>query len=215
MKRKLSASLLIGVLVLASTAAQAEDDPVAGPAESRLLGGGYLAPMGSYVLTDEDSGFDDGMGGTLALGYRRDWVALELGAILQGWKGGKSGMDVTGITLNGLLFPSAHSTFFFLVGAGGLDVDKSARGFGGYSMTTYEGGIGYVLPLGIGRYDFGIRMDARYRYGRRDKDQDVNVIDAFPHDFGDVLLNVGFQLPLGLRPEPPPPQQPPVAVVQP
>ena len=207
--------MVLACIVAAPSAAQ-DEAPAADDtsSQSRLYQGAYLAPMFSYILTDDKSGFDDGMGGTLAAGYRQGWWAVEASALGDSWKGGKSGMDVVGGTINGLLFFGAQSNLFALIGAGGLDIDQSPIVGKEYSLTTVEGGLGYIFPLSVGRYDFGIRADARYRYGKREKRVEPDGDYAIPHDFQDTVFNIGFQLPLGLRPEPPPVAAP-VAVVAP
>jgi OOP family OmpA-OmpF porin len=84
-----------------------------------------------------------------------------------------------------------------------------------FNVVGIDGGLGYILPLHTGRYDWGIRAEARYRYGEREaqyNDSDTD-IDA-PKYFKQVIANVGLYLPLGLRSEPPPAATP-VAVVAP
>src|SRR3546814_15646857 len=81
-------------------------------------------------------------------------------------------------------------------------------------MTTYSAGIGDIYPLRIGRYDFGLRFEALYRYGNRA--ETVNRRDgdiAATNDFNDVLVNVGLQLPLGINEPAPEPAAEPVQVV--
>lgn len=206
-------------LLLAAFASQAQDqDAGEAPAkpETRLLGGSaYLAPMASYTLTGH-SAFDDGLGATLALGYRKDWWALEGSALLSRYKGAGDGVDtdVDGGTINALLFPfKSLPNLFGIVGGGALSIDRHPVIERAYSLTTAEAGVGYLLPLSVGRYDFGIRADARYRYGWRQERIQPDPGDfPIPRHFSDVLLNLGLQLPFGLRPEPPPAPAP-VAVV--
>ncbi|HKY19865.1 MAG TPA: OmpA family protein, partial [Vicinamibacterales bacterium] len=212
----MKALLGLMVLFLIPVPALSQEAPTGAETEveSRLYQGAYLAPMFSYILTDKDSGFDDGMGATLAAGYRQGWWAVEASALGDSWKGGKSGMDVVGGTINGLLFFGAQSNLFALIGVGGLDIDKSPVVGKEYSLTTAEAGLGYIFPLSFGRYDWGIRADARYRYGKREKLVEPGGDYDIPNNFQDTVFNIGLQLPLGLRPEPPP-QAAPVAVVAP
>lgn len=201
--------LVAGLLIASTTQSMAQEEAVT---ESPLVQGAYLSPMFSYIKTDKDSGFDDGMGGTLAFGYRKAWWAFEVSGIADSWKGGQGGMDVVGGTINALIFPFGGVNAFGLIGAGGLEIDSSAAVGKGYTLSTAEAGLGYIFPLSVGRYDWGIRADARYRYGKRERRIEPDGDYPFPHDFQDVLFNIGLQLPLGLRPPPPPPP-PPVAVV--
>ena len=223
-----SAALLCAGLLSAPAFAQDEADST-----SRLLQGSYIAPMASYIITDDDA-FDDGVGGTLAAGYRVGWWAIEASGVFGRYAGGDplvttTGLppllpvttttpardtDVIGGTINALVFPFAGlPNFFGLIGAGGLNVDRHPQIGREYSMTTVEGGLGYIFPLSWGNYDFGIRADARYRYGDRESRVDPDGDLEIPGTFKDVLLNVGLQLPLGLRPTPPAPPAETVAVV--
>lgn len=180
-----------------------------------LQDGPYLAPMASYVLTD-DSAYDDGLGGTLAGGYRMGWWAVEASAVFSrfGASGDGDDADVYGGSLNALLFPlSGLPNLFALVGVGGLSVEEHPVIERKYSLTTLEGGAGYLLPLSWGRYEFAIRGDARYRAARRERRVDPDGDLDIPRRFDDVLLNVGLQLPLGLRePELPQPEPAPEPV---
>jgi outer membrane protein OmpA-like peptidoglycan-associated protein len=193
----------------AAAPAAAEESP------SPLQHGPYIAPMASYIFTD-DKAFDDGYGGTLAAGYRKGWWAVEASGLYGDYQGahGEKSTDAIGGTINGLLFPfSGASNFFALLGAGGLDIDRHPAAHKEYSLTTFEGGLGYIFALSSGNYDWGIRADARYRYGHRESRVEPEGDIDVDHDFADVLVNLGLQLPLGLRQPPPPPAAPAVVPV--
>ncbi len=210
---KKSFQLMLGALLTAASllALPAMAQDAADDVESPLRDGPYLAPMASYVFTD-DKAFDDGYGGTLAAGYRKGWWAIEASGLydrLGGAHGGRN-TDAYGGTINGLLFPGSGNLFGIL-GAGALDIDRHPIINREFSITTVEGGAGYIFPLKAGRYEFGLRADARYRYGKREKRVDPGGDLDIPRHFEDVLINIGLQLPLGLPPLPPPPA--PVNVV--
>src|SRR3546814_11355991 len=59
-----------------------------------------------------------------------------------------------------------------------------------FLMTTYSAGIGDIYPLRIGRYDFGLRFEALYRYGNRAETVNRRYGDIAPtNEFHDVLVN--------------------------
>lgn len=188
--------------------AQAIDNP-----ESPLRTGPYVAAMGSYTFNDDDA-FDDGPGANLAFGYRLNWWAVEA-AVVYGKLDGANGRpetDIVGGSINGLLFPfSALPNLYGLIGVGGLEVDRHPQINRKYSNTTVEGGLGYIVPLQLGNYHFGVRADARYRYSDRERRVDPGGDLPIPTTFKDVVLHLGFQLPLGMASPPPP--EPEVAVV--
>ncbi|NGY07013.1 OmpA family protein [Solimonas terrae] len=212
--------LLTAVVLCCAAKADAQDESAV--ATSPLYDGAYVAPMASYIFNEKGGdAFDGGYGGTFAVGYRNGWWAFEGSLVVDSEKAKKSGAggsdtSVWGATLNGLVFPfDSLPGLFALVGAGGLDVNRYPTIGREYSLTTVETGAGYLVPMRVGRYAFGIRMDARYRYGLRGKSVGPNGSGDYdiPRHFGDVLLNVGLQLPVGLMPIPVAPKAEPVAVV--
>ncbi|MGQ0696770.1 MAG: hypothetical protein ACT4PZ_00875, partial [Panacagrimonas sp.] len=188
--------------------AQADDE---GAEASPLRSGAYLAPMARYEIADEDSGLDDGPGGSIAVGYRKNSYAWEIGGFIMDL----GGVSEQGVNLNGLLFPfSGLPGLYGIAGVGGLvykdyvDGREPATAFA-------QGGAGFLFPMQIGNYEFAIRAESLYRYGKRERRQnDRNVDFDIPNYFNDILINIGLQLPLGSRPPPPPPP-PPVEVVPP
>jgi outer membrane protein OmpA-like peptidoglycan-associated protein len=210
-------ALFFGALILATTFAELANAE-AEDSESPLRIGAYVAPLASWVVTN-DNAFDDGLGATLAIGYRKGWWALEGSALIASHlkpADASEDIDVAGGSVNVLLFPfESAPNLFSLIGVGALSVDRHPEIDRGYSLTTVEAGLGYLLALGLGRYDFGVRADARYRYGGRQERVQPDPGDLeIASEFTDVLLNVGLQLPLGLAPLPAPPP-PPVVVVPP
>lgn len=220
----LAAIIALGVVMTAHAQETTEDTP------SPLQDGPYVGLMGSYIVNGKNGdAFDNGYGGTLAAGYRNGWWAFEGGVVFAREKGKgeiRTGIfttedardtNVWGATLNALVFPfRAMPGLFALAGAGGLDINRHPTGQEEYSLTTVEGGLGYLFPLNVGRYDFAVRFDTRYRYGFRERNlnaQGENDDEGVPRHFTDTLINLGVQLPLGMKAPVPAPVETPVAVV--
>jgi hypothetical protein len=93
--------------------------PVHAHGDGPLMQGPYLAPMASYILTDDEV-YDDGLGGVLAAGYRNSWWAVEAAALLGSYNAAQGeDADFEGGTINGLVFPfSGLPNLFALIGAG-------------------------------------------------------------------------------------------------
>ncbi len=191
--------------------------PASGLRTGPLYEGPYLAPMGSFLYTGR-SETRYGLGGVLALGYRWGWYALEASAIYTdvSAKGGGSATEQGG-GLYGLVFPFASApNLYGIVGAGGLEVfDYPAdSGDSNFSPVTVSAGAGYLWMFSLKTYDFALRTEALYRYGRRERDVNPRRDTDAPKNLNDALLNIGLQLPLGKRPAPPEPVKE-VAVVAP
>ena len=179
-------------------------------AESPLRQGSYVAPMFSYVLSQDDE-LDNGYGGQLTLGYRQDFWAIEIGGIYTALSGGSGDPTYKGATINGLLFPfSSLPNLYGLIGAGGLEItDYPTKLSGSFSTTTAQAGAGYLFRFVAGRYEFGVRAEALYRRAFRDRRVNAQYQDLdVPRHLDDVLINIGLQLPIGLLPPPPPPPEP-------
>ncbi|WP_051361696.1 OmpA family protein [Solimonas soli] len=218
----------------ATTAALAQDDTSAlfdGP----LYEGSYLAPMASAMFPGSSEGLKSSVGGLLGIGYRRDWWAMEMrgDTYRVSAKAGGS-VEQYGGGVYGLAFPfsaSSSSLIRNLYGVAGLGLLQNdgfpaslpqANGKPGdvepqnFLMTTYSVGIGDMLPLRLGRYEFAVRAEALYRYGHRATTVNSRFGDSFaPNDFNDVLVNLGLQLPLGIKPPVVAAAAEPVAVVPP
>lgn len=205
--RYMAAAALVSCLSVHT--AQAQDD-----ATRPLRHGPYLAPMVSWILTDDEA-YDDGLGGVLAAGYRSGYWAVEVSALLGGYDAAQGeDADVVGGSINGLLFPfSGLPNLFALIGAGALNVDANPVIDRQHSLTTLEGGVGYLWAFSGQRYEFALRTDVRYRTGRRERRVDPGGDLDIPTRFDETLIQVGLQLPLGLVPSEPEPMPEPVAVV--
>lgn len=179
-------------LLLLASAANAQSFP-----ESPLYDGPFLNAQGHYIDNSDLDG--KGYGGSLGGGYRSGRYAVELA----GSYSDLSGIHYQGFAIKGLFFPfSSLPTFYGSVGAGGSSV-KDVPGVQEFSVTTFEGGLGYLLPMTIGRYQFAWRLDASYRHGIREKKINETRDDIpAPAGFNDLIVGVGLYLPLRFGEEP-------------
>lgn len=221
---------LLGCVVLAASSAtshaQTSDDPLdalvaptapaaaeqvsvpsassGGGVASPLLEGAYIAPMGSFVKSNKGE-TDSGYGGVLALGYRKQWYAIEVSAISSSLSGKQDDGEKTshlGGGIYGLLFPfKSLPKLYGIIGAGAVEVDKypGQTRKSNFSQTTASAGAGYLWGFSFGQYELALRTEAQYRYGRREQDVNPRRDTDAPNDFGDVLINVGLHLPLSMK----------------
>lgn len=210
-----AALMMIGATL--PTTASAQDEAAAtseSHANSALHQGPYVSLMGTGLFVDDDSELDDSYGGTLALGYRKDWWAMEIAPQYVDLDGVKLGT----LAINGLVFPlSSLPNFYLTAGLSGSDWDDYQTPTDEIDFSTVNGdaGLGYFIPISMGRYDFAIRAEGRYRVSAREEDyNDADEDFDAPKRFKHTLVNIGLHFPLGLRPVPPPPT-PPVAIVEP
>jgi outer membrane protein OmpA-like peptidoglycan-associated protein len=209
LRRLLSIALLALLPGLAIAQEEAQSIPV-----TRITEGAYLSPMATMVIVDDDSELDDSFGGTLALGYRKNTWAVEIAPSYVDLDGVKLGS----LAINGLLFPlGALPNAYVTVGLSGSNWDdyETPTDEIDFSTTNADAGLGYIFPMSMGSYDFGVRAEARYRALRRESDyNDADVDFDAPKHFKHALINVGLHFPLGLRPVAPAPP-PPLDVVAP
>ncbi len=210
-----SATMLISVAVLTamSPTLVAQDQDTLSP----LFKGGYVAPLASYVLADNQLASNNGIGGSLALGYRQEFWALEISGLYASLsEKGQRDPSVAGASLGALVFPFIGLPQLYAVAAvGGVEVDKF-NDTEAFNLGILELGIGHLFALGGERYEWAIRAEARYRIDRREADiTDVpgQSVDAARH-FDDVLISIGLQLPFGKK-APPAAPPPPAEVVPP
>ena len=202
----LFATIALCTSSLLSTNAYSDEPP---PLER----GGYVAPMASVSFPTDNSVLKTGYGGILGLGYRKDFYAVEIAPT-----GGEfNKAHYYGVAANGLLFP--FTSLPGLYGTIGLSVTQLHRyllpggGTKDFDTVNADAGAGYILPLHFGSYEFGLRAEARYRLGRReryynDADTDYNA----PRHFSGAIVNVGLQLPLHVKHEAEAPPEPVVVV---
>lgn len=155
----------------------------------------HIAPMASYVLSDDDRHADDGIGGTLAFGTRLGPSSeIELRGTFLDYKGddGTADVDIAGVGLG---------VNVFLRGSAGPYLHGDVMGG---DETLFNIGLGWDLPLGD---YFGIRAEALYHH------QSNGSVEA--DEYKEPLFNLGVRIPLGKAPEPPPPPPAPAPVVVP
>jgi outer membrane protein OmpA-like peptidoglycan-associated protein len=82
-------------------------------------------------------------------------------------------------------------------------------------VITYQGGLGHLFSITAGDYEFGIRAEALYRYGHRDKVARPTNDPDIARDFDEIFVNLGLQLPLAAKPPAPAPVVVPTVVAPP
>lgn len=175
----------------------------------------YVAPYGSFVLTDDDRNSGDGWGGGLAVGKMlNEHFNVELKGFYQNLGsvstpalvGANSGdVDMAGGTadLQYYFFRDKFSPYA-VVAAGAANTSAPSGDYVGF---IGEAGVGFT-------YEFCdnllVRSDVRYRYNNNFN----SVYDgANSDDFHDMTVNVGFVVPLGEKAHKPEPKiELPVAV---
>lgn len=159
----------------------------------------YLAPMASYALADDDRHSDDGLGGTLAVGFpMTPSFGLEVRGSYLKYKDTPDCNAVFGNQCdddnNGKFWGAGAGVNWYLFGAGVgpyLHADLLAGEY-----TQYNAGLGFDIPLS----DYiGIRAEALYHWQKANDDM-VKFAD-----FAEPLFNLGIRIPLGAKPVPPPP----------
>jgi OmpA-OmpF porin, OOP family len=185
-------------------------------ADSPLLRGWYVAPMYAYVNPDNNRLLDAGHGGALAFGYRvSEGFAIELYGVygrLDREPDPSASATISGGGIGALAFLAGWLDGLYLPFAiGYLQADRQGLGGERYDGLSFETGLGYLFPLSVGRYDFAIRAEGRYRHHNG---QDGRLLDEKRSGQQDVLANLGLQLPLGLRPPEPEAEPEPVHIVE-
>ncbi|WP_420468377.1 OmpA family protein [Panacagrimonas sp.] len=155
----------------------------------------YVAPMATYVLSDDARHADDGIGGTLALGLPLSASAeIELRGTFIDYKAEDDGGEDVDITGGGF------GVNLFFSGPGGPYIHGDVMGG---DTTLFNLGLGWDVAIGK---SFGIRAEALWHTESNTDDNG--------QEFREPLFNLGVRIPFGRAPEPPPPPAPaPVVVV--
>ena len=164
--------------------------------DTNLPEGSYVTPIFNMVSPDDDSNLDDSDGWALALGYRKDFYAMEIvPSVID-----LDGIDLASIAVNGLLFPFDDNGLYLTTGISASNykdypVPNDLEDFSTYN---FEAGIGYLYALPFEKKGYAIRAEAKYRVSHReeeynDADTDLDV----PKDFKQFVFSIGFQIPLG------------------
>lgn len=172
----------------------------------------YVAPFGSFLRTGGDRTANDGWGAGLGIGkIINEYFNVEARGFWQDYrgKGSYSGgrVDLTGGTLD-MQYYFFRDKFspYVVTGIGGMNT--SARGRGGHygfsdASFIFETGVGATYEI---CEHVLLRGDVRYRLDTLPAMRDKN--DAIPNTTGkdtlhDMVVNVGFVIPLGDKPAAP------------
>lgn len=169
---------------------------IADPSNNAFKDGSYIAPMAVFVSSNDDGELDSGNGGAIALGFRRDFYAVEVVPSLVDL----DGTDVLSLALNGLVFPIDDNGFYLSLGLSATNykdypVPDDLEDF---STVNVDAGLGYLFPLSLGEKDFAIRAEARYRISHREEEyNDADTDLAVPGDLKHTIFSIGVQIPFG------------------
>lgn len=191
--------------------------PFSNAAEMPLQEGTYFAPMASYIHAVNKTQLDDGVGGVMSVGFRNGSYAFEAGALYSSISTSDKNASFLGGVINGLLFPlKSLPGLYATIGVSGIELEDYPTVAGSsFSTLAVDGGLGYIFPLQVGNYEFGIRAEGRYRHAHRETRRNSARLDLdAPNNFDDMLINIGLQMPWGSKDAPPPPE-PAAAVVAP
>jgi len=196
----------LGLLGATLTHAQSDYEETAynGDSGSRSLFDNrwYVAPFVSFTWVDEDRGTDDGWGGGLSIGKPLNrWLNLELRTMYSNLNrdDGQGDFNTWDIGADGLLFFRREGFQpFLLAGIGTTYDDFSCNSqIKANGLCTRDGsdwsfmanaGAGFLVPISD---RVALRADGRYRY----ETNQGGFNDA--ENFGDWIVSVGVQIPLG------------------
>jgi len=156
----------------------------------------YVAPFASFINTGGDRGAQDGWGGGLGIGkILNEYFNVELKGFYQGFdkKPGVLGDEwqLAGATADVQYFFS-RDTFspYTVIGIGGMNTRVA-----GIEDASFigEAGAGFTYEL---HDNFLLRSDVRYRYNNNFDTKFGRSTD----EFHDMVVNVGFVIPLGPKP---------------
>ncbi len=191
-KKTLSAAILAALAM--PILAQANDD-----VDTRW----YVAPYGSFVLTDSNRNTNDGWGGGLAVGKMLDeHFNVELKGFYQDYgrvstpNSGNVNMGGGTADLQYYFFRDKFSPYA-VIGAGAANTGSPNGDHIGF---IGEAGLGFTYEICDG---FFLRNDVRYRYNNNFSNADGHTDGE---DFHDMTVNVGFVIPLGDKAEKPQPK---------
>lgn len=157
----------------------------------------YVAPMASFVSADQDRYSDDGVGGTLAIGFpMTPSFSLEVrGSYLDFGDSEPPGFGATAHKEDIWDFGAGVNWYLF---NGGIRPYLHADVLGGDAV-VYNAGLGLDFPI----FDsFGLRAEALYHVQQPE--------DELPDEvFTEVQYNLGVLIPFGAKPVAPPPPPPP------
>jgi OOP family OmpA-OmpF porin len=178
--------IALSVVGITATAVQAEDQYV----DDRW----YVAPFGTYFNPGGDRNAKDDWGAGLGIGkIINEYFNAEVRGFWQHLNGNGYNGDLTGGTVD-LQYYFMRDVFspYAVIGAGGMNT--SAAGRSGASFIG-EAGVGATYEL---HDNFLLRGDVRYRYVYEGRGGVYPTED----DFHDMVVNLGFVVPFGPKPQP-------------
>ena len=154
----------------------------------------YVAPFGTFVQPGGDRQSNNGWGGGMGFGKMIDeHFNVEFKGFYQNLSGGKyGGSDMTGGIAEAqyYIFRDKFSPYAVL-GLGGMNTSHNGGSGAGF---IGEAGAGLTYEVSD---NFLIRSDVRYRYN-----QNFNAnLQPGTNEFHDMIVNVGFVIPLGAKPQ--------------
>lgn len=205
LKRHFIAAALSGFA--AFTTAQAADEFL----DDRF----YVAPFGTYLHGGGDRSGFDGWGGGMAIGkIINEYFNVEVKGYWQEYKGrpiggfadaGRYNADLTGGTVD-LQYYFMRDAFspYAVVALGGQNTSARWPGPGVPSVNAtsfvFESGVGATYEI---LDNFLLRADVRYRLDTAPSSFGPNLNNGRrPSVFNDLLVNVGFVIPFGDKPQP-------------
>ena len=185
----------------------------------------YIAPLASYAFFDDDDTTDttgtdinvspdDQIGYSLAIGKPLGQL-INIEAYAFRFDGvdnpSSGGFDIEGYGLTALIFPFRNATterdYIPIFGILGVAAGDYKGDNGGVFNGSRNGDADYI-DIGVGylqkffNYGLGVRLEYRYRSA------DVEVNNARDVSFGDHIVQLGLQIPLGAGPDRPEPEEP-------
>ncbi|MDD1643646.1 MAG: OmpA family protein [Methylococcaceae bacterium] len=173
----------------------------------------YVAPFGTYLRAGGDRNSNDGFGGGMGFGKMLDeHFNVELKGFYQfaGGENGNGGADLSG-GLAEVQYYIMRDKFspYTVLGLGGMNTSVNGDAGAGF---IGEAGAGLTYEVSD---NFLIRSDVRYRYNQNFNSS--SLLQSGTNEYHDMVVNVGFVIPLGPKPQPvvaeaPAPAPTPVAV---
>ncbi len=156
----------------------------------------YVAPFGTFIQPGGDRSANSGWGGGMGFGKMIDeHFNVELKGFYQylGGDNGNGNLDLTGGLAEAQYF-IMRDTFspYTVLALGGMNSSHNGGSGAGF---IGEAGAGFTYEVSD---NFLVRSDVRYRYN-----QNFNAnLQPGTNEFHDMVVNVGFVIPLGPKPQP-------------
>jgi OOP family OmpA-OmpF porin len=157
----------------------------------------YVAPFGTFVQPGGDRQSNNGWGGGMGFGKMIDeHFNVELKGFYQSLSGGNptGNWNMTGgIAEAQYYFMRDKFSPYTVLGLGGMNT--SHNGDSGAGLIG-EAGAGFTYEVSD---NFLVRSDVRYRYNQN---FNANLQQPGTNEFHDMVVNLGFVIPIGPKPQP-------------